>query len=222
MIPFSSLKYVHDEIEEQLYDAFKRVLNSGWFIQGEECKKFEQEYAEYCGSNYAVGCGNGLDSITIALSSFGIGAGDEVIVPAYTFIATAIAVERTGATPVFVDVEKDTSLIDTSLIEKAITSRTKAIIPVHLYGQPVDIQTIQNIADKYNLLVIYDAAQAHGAKYQGKNIGSFGDATCFSFYPGKNLGALGDAGAITTNSEKYKIMAQITNYGSSIRYHHDV
>jgi dTDP-4-amino-4,6-dideoxygalactose transaminase len=221
-VPFSTVKYIHEEHKNELYDAFDRVMKSAWYIRGAECKKFEAEYAEYCEAKHVVGCGNGLDSISIALQAFGIGKGDEVIIPAFTFIATAIAVEHTGATPILVDVEPETTLIDVNLIEKAITPRTKAIVPVHLYGQPVDIESIEAIAKRYNLYVIYDSAQAHGAKYKGKNIGTYGDAVCFSFYPGKNLGALGDAGAISTNSDKSELMSMIGNYGSSVRYHHDV
>lgn len=222
-VSFSTLKILHDELEGEMRHAFEDVYKNGWFIQGKQCELFESEYADYCESKYAIGCGNGLDSITISLMANGIGKGDEVIVPAFTFIATAIAVERAGATPVFVEVEKETSLIDVSKIEGAITERTKAIIPVHLYGQPADMGAIMDIADDHNLKVISDAAQSHGAKYGGKNIGSIGDAVCFSFYPGKNLGALGDGGAITTNIGETSIrMKMITNYGSVVRYHHDI
>ncbi len=221
-VPFSTLEILHKEMEEELKEAFDNVLKKGWFIQGSECGSFEKEFATYSEAKYCVGCGNGLDSIYIALVANGIGQGDEVIVPAFTFIATAIAVARTGATPVFVDVEEGTTLIDVTKIESAITSKTKAIVPVHLYGQPVDINGVMSIAKKYGLKVIFDAAQAHGAKYSGKNIGTIGDATCFSFYPGKNLGALGDGGAITTNNDNYELMKMITNYGSTERYKHDV
>ena len=221
MIPFSTLDYLHESLKDELSDAFNRVLEKGWFISGTECEAFESEYAEYTGAKYAVGCGNGLDSISISLMALGIGKGDEVIVPAFTFIATALAVKRVGATPIFVDVEQDTSLIDVNRIEDVITEKTRAIIPVHLYGQPVNITSIQKIAKKYGLLVVYDAAQAHGAKYNGKGISTYGNSTCYSFYPGKNLGALGDGGAITTNTDIAKTMKMITNYGSSIKYHHD-
>lgn len=222
-IPFSTLKLLHEELEKEIKQAFDDVYENGWFIQGKQCESFESEFADFCGSGYAVGCGNGLDAITISLIANGIGKGDEVIVPAFTFIATAIAVERAGAKPVFVEVEKDTTLIDTSKIEDAITERTKAIIPVHLYGQPANMDEICRIAEDHNLKVISDAAQSHGAIYHGKKIGEFGDTVCFSFYPGKNLGALGDGGAITTNDEELSTkMKMITNYGSIIRYHHDV
>ena len=222
-IPFSSLQYLHEEIRDELNQAFTRVLDKNWFIQGNECDLFEKEYSEYCSADYAVGCGNGLDAIMIALLANGIGPGDEVILPAFTFIATAIAVERTGAKPIFVDVEEKTTQIDTSKIEKAITKETKAIIPVFLYGQCSDMDSIREIAEKYNLKIIIDAAQAHGAEYDGRKLGQLGADVCFSFYPGKNLGALGDGGAIITNDhEKYELMKMITNYGSRIRYHHDV
>ncbi len=222
IIPFSSLQYIHAENKNEIMQAFKKVLENGQFINGSECLNFERNFSKYCETKYAVGCGNGMDSITIALRAFGITCGDEVIVPAYTFIATIEAIERTGAIPVFVDVEEDTSLIDVEKIEERITNKTKAIVPVHLYGQIADMDKILSIAKKYDLKVICDAAQAHGAKYHGKSVGSFGDATCFSFYPGKNLGALGDGGAIVTDSELYKTMKMITNYGSIIKYHHEI
>ena len=222
-IPFSTLRVLHEELDADIRQAFDDVYSNGWFIQGKQCESFEFEYADFCGAKFAIGCGNGLDAITISLIANGIGKGDEVIVPAFTFIATAIAVERAGAKPVFVEVEKETSLIDASRIEDAITERTRAIVPVHLYGQPADMDAICKIAEKHNLKVISDAAQSHGALYRGKKMGAIGDATCFSFYPGKNLGALGDGGAITTNDEDASVrMKMITNYGSVIRYHHDM
>lgn len=221
MIPFSTLDRLHSELSSELKSAFDGVLSRGWFINGCECESFEKEFSQYCGVNYCVGCGNGLDSLTISLMSFGIGPGDEVIVPAFTFIATAIAIEKTGAVPVFVDVESDTSLIDVSQIEKVINSRTKAIIPVYLYGQIANMSHLKEIADNHNLMIIADAAQAHGASYDNKKIGTLANATCFSFYPGKNLGALGDGGAIVTDSNCYQKMKMITNYGSMVRYRHD-
>ncbi len=221
-VPFSTVEFVHADCRKGLTDAFQKVLDSNWFIMGEECKAFEEEYAGYCGVRHAVGCGNGLDSIAIALMAFGIGEGDEVIVPAFTFIATALAVQRTGAKPVFVDVEEGTTLIDVGKIEAAITNRTKAIVPVHLYGQPADMKAIRKIADKYNLKIIADAAQAHGAEIDGKGICAYADATAFSFYPGKNLGALGDAGAaVTDDDECARVMKALTNYGSEKKYVHD-
>lgn len=221
MIPYSTLKYLHEEIKNELNDAFNKVLDSGWFINGKECESFEREFAKYCQTKYAIGCGNGLDALSIALKSLGIKKGDEVIVPGFTFIATALSVVNVGATPVFVDVDADTSLINVNQIEDCITSHTKAIIPVHLYGQPVDIFSVQKIAYEHNLKIIYDAAQAHGAKYNGKSISTYGTATCYSFYPGKNLGALGDGGAITTDDPAYSIMKKLTNYGSEKKYHHE-
>ncbi len=222
-VPFSTLDYFHKELHDELKESFENTLSKGWFIQGTECSSFEREYSEYCGSRYAVGCGNGLDSITIALMANGIGNGDEVILPAFTFIATAIAVERVGAKPVFIDVEKDTTQIDPDKIEHSITVKTKAIIPVFLYGQCSNMAKINKIAKEHNLKVIIDAAQAHGATFCDNKIGKMGDAACFSFYPGKNLGALGDAGAIITNNEEsYNLMKMITNYGSTVKYHHDV
>lgn len=221
-VPFSSVEYVHKDCETELKNAFSRVLESNWFIMGEECQKFEKEFASYCNTKHAVGCGNGMDAITIALQSMGIGEGDEVIVPAFTFIATAIAVQRTGAKPVFVDVDRETTLIDVSKIESAITSRTKAIVPVHLYGQPANLSVISKIAKKHDLKIVADAAQAHGAQYGDKSICEFADITCFSFYPGKNLGALGDAGATVTDNDEYaRIMKALTNYGSEKKYVHD-
>lgn len=221
-VPFSTLTPLHDELHDELSDTFETVLKKGWFIQGKECELFEKEFAEFCSAKHCIGCGNGLDAISIALMANGIGAGDEVIVPAFTFIATALAVERIGAKPVFVDVEKDTTLIDVNKVEEAITEKTKAIVPVHLYGQPVDIDSLLGIARSYNLKIIFDAAQAHGATYKSKNICCYGDASCFSFYPGKNLGALGDGGAVVTNLDNYNEMKMIGNYGAAVRYHHDL
>lgn len=220
-VPFSSLENIHLECKNELISAFNRVLDSNWFIMGNECNNFEKEFANYCEADYAIGCGNGMDSISIALMAMGIGRGDEVIVPGFTFIATALAVQRIGASPIMVDVEEDTTLIDVKRIESAITDRTKAIVPVHLYGQPADMDSINKIAKKNNLKVVSDAAQAHGAKYNGKGLSKYADATCFSFYPGKNLGALGDAGAIVTDDpELAKTMKTITNYGSEKKYVH--
>ena len=221
-IPFSTLNPLHKEIRKELIDAFEKVLDNGQFINGEECALFEKEFAEHNNAKYAVGCGNGLDSISIALLANNIRKNDEVIMPAYTFIATELAIERIGAKPILVDVHSETALIDENKIKDAITEKTKAIVPVHIFGQPVNISAITEIAEEYNLKVIYDAAQAHGAKYKNKMVGSYGNASCFSFYPGKNLGALGDGGAITTNDDNYEIMKKISNYGSSVRYHHDI
>ena len=220
-IPFVSFKPIEKEIDEELRAAFNRVYTRSWYIEGEENKIFERAFAKYCETKYAVGCGNGLDALMLALKALGISQTDEVIVPANTFIATALAVTYAGATPIFVEPDIRTFNIDPSKIEEKITTKTKAIIPVHLYGQPCDMDKIMEIAHKHNLFVIEDCAQAHGATYKGKKVGSFGDIAGFSFYPGKNLGALGDAGAIVTNNRELadKVKA-LSNYGSDYKYHH--
>lgn len=220
-IPFVSFGVMHKEIEPKILEKFKEVYEKNWFIQGEEVQKFEEEYAAYCGVKYCVGCGNGLDALFLPLKAYGIGEGDEVIVPSNTFIATALAVSYTGATPVFVEPKIDTFNINPEEIEKKITNKTKAIMAVHLYGQPAEMEQILEIAKKYDLKVIEDSAQAHGATYKGKRTGSLADAAGFSFYPGKNLGALGDAGAMVTNDKELadKVRA-LGNYGSDYKYHH--
>lgn len=220
-IPFASFEPMHKEIENEMFIKFKDVYNKNYFIQGEEVKKFEEEFAGFCGSQYCIGCGNGLDSLYLILRGYDIGTGDEVIVPSNTYIATALAVSYTGAKPVFVEPDLLTYNINPELIEKEITEKTKAIIAVHLYGQPADISKIRIIAKKYNLKLIEDSAQAHGALYKENKTGNLGDAAGFSFYPGKNLGALGDAGAVVTNDKVLadKIRA-IGNYGSDKKYHH--
>lgn len=220
-VPFVSFEPMHKEIKKEIIIKFKEVYERNWFIQGEEVKKFEREFAEFCGTKYCIGCGNGLDALYLILKAYGIGKGDEVIVPSNTYIATALAVSYAGATPVFVEPNLDTYNINPKLIEKAITNKTKAIIAVHLYGQPVDMDEINIIAQKYNLKVIEDSAQAHGSLYKNKKVGNLGDVSGFSFYPGKNLGALGDAGAVVTNNKDLaeKIRA-IANYGSDKKYHH--
>jgi dTDP-4-amino-4,6-dideoxygalactose transaminase len=198
-----------------------RVLKSGSLILGPECKSFESEFAQFCESRYCVGVGNGLDALSIVLRAYGIGPGDEVIVPSQTFVATWLAVTQVGAKPVEVDVCADTVLIDPAKIEAAITTRTRAIIAVHLFGQTSEMEEILAIARRHGLKVIEDAAQAHGARYKGARAGSIGDAATFSFYPTKNLGAYGDGGAITTNDAKLSSRASILrNYGSSQKYHH--
>lgn len=220
-IPFVSFEVMHKEIESKILEKFKEVYEKNWFIQGEEVQKFEEEYAAYCGVKYCVGCGNGLDALFLPLKAYGIGEGDEVIVPSNTFIATALAVSYTGATPVFVEPKINTFNINPEEIEKKITNKTKAIMAVHLYGQPAEMEQILEIAKKYDLKVIEDSAQAHGATYKGKRTGSLADAAGFSFYPGKNLGALGDAGAMVTNDKELadKVRA-LGNYGSDYKYHH--
>lgn len=223
-IPFLDLGKTYKELKTELDSAFQRVMNSGWYIQGEELDAFEAEFAEYCSAKFCVGVGNGLDALHLILRAYGIGPGDEVIVPSHTFVATWLAVTHAGAQPVPVEIPDDgTYTISPALIEAAITSRTKAIIPVHLYGRPADMTPITLIGAKHGLKVIEDAAQAHGALYQGRRIGSLGDAAAFSFYPGKNLGALGDGGAITTDdSELATKLRSLRNYGSSTKYVHDM
>lgn len=220
-VPFVSFEPMHREIEKEILEKFEEVYKKNWFVQGEEVENFEKEFAEFCEAKYCIGCGNGLDALYLILRGYDIGAGDEVIVPSNTFIATALAVSYTAAKPIFVEPDLLTYNINTSLIEAAITKNTKAIIAVHLYGQPADMDKINQIARKYNLKVIEDAAQAHGSLYKGKRVGSLGDAAGFSFYPGKNLGALGDGGAVVTNDKNIadKIRA-IANYGSNQKYHH--
>lgn len=219
-IPFVCFNYMHDEIKDELFNKFREVYESQYFIMGKQLDNFEKEYAAYCDRKYCIGCGNGLDAIYLMLKAYGIGEGDEVIVPSNTYIATALAVSYTGAKPVFVEPTLESYNINVDLIEKAITDKTKAIIVVHLYGQVVKMDEITAIAKKYNLKVFEDAAQSHGALYKGKKVGALGDAAAFSFYPGKNLGALGDAGAVVTDDKEIadKIKA-LSNYGSDYKYH---
>jgi dTDP-4-amino-4,6-dideoxygalactose transaminase len=219
MVPFLDLGAAYRELKAEIDEAVSRSLNSGWYILGPEVEAFESAYAEYCGAKYAIGVANGLDALHLALRAMDIGPGDEVIVPSNTYIATWLAVSQCGATPVPVEPVETTYNINPALIEAAITPRTKAIIPVHLYGQPADMDEILAIARKHGLRVLEDGAQAHGARYKGKRLGGHGDAVAWSFYPGKNLGALGDGGAITTNdpalAERLKMLR---NYGSKVKY----
>jgi dTDP-4-amino-4,6-dideoxygalactose transaminase len=220
-VPFVSFLPMEHELDKELRAAFERVYTNSWYIEGNEDKNFEETFARYCNVNYCVGVGNGLDALMLALKALGIGVGDEVIVPSNTFIATALAVAYVGADIVFVEPDIRTFNIDPNKIEEKITPKTKAIMPVHLYGQPCDMDPIMEIAKKYGLYVVEDCAQAHGATYKGKKIGAFGDAAGFSFYPGKNLGALGDAGAtISNNEEIIKKVRALGNYGSDYKYHH--
>jgi len=222
-IPFLDLKQPYLELKEELDCAYQRVMDSGWFIHGAELKAFESEFADYCNVKYCIGVGNGLDALHLILRAMDIGEGDEVIVPSNTFIATWLAVSYAGATPVPVEPDEATYNIDPSKIEAAITGKTKAIMPVHLYGQPAEMDPILEIASRYRLKVIEDAAQAHGARYKGKKTGGLGDAAGFSFYPGKNLGAFGDGGAVTTNdSTLAERVRRLSNYGSHVKYAHDV
>ena len=193
-IPYLNFEPMHSEIRTEILDAFKKIYDRNWFILGQSLNAFEQEFAKYCDTNYCIGCGNGLDALSIILRGYDIGEGDEVIVPSNTYIATALAVSYVGASVVFVEPDIKTFNIDVNKIEEAITKKTKAIIAVHLYGRPAETDKIKVLCEKYNLKLIEDAAQAHGAMYNGKKAGSLGDAAGFSFYPGKNLGALGDGG----------------------------
>lgn len=220
-IPFVTFIPMEKELDKELHDAFDRVLSSSWYIDGKEDASFERAFADYCGTRYCIGVGNGLDALVLSLNALGIGAGDEVIVPSNTFIATALAVTYVGATPVFVDPCLSTYNLDPDKITDKISLRTKAIIPVHLYGQACDMDPVMDIASAHGLKVIEDCAQAHGATYKGRNVGTFGDAACFSFYPGKNLGALGDAGAVVTDDESLALKIRaLGNYGSDYKYHH--
>ncbi len=221
MIPFVSFKQIEKELNNELHAAFERVYETSWYISGEEGKRFEQAFAAFCGTRYCVGCGNGLDALTLSLRALGVGKGDEILVPSNTYIATALAVTYVGAKPVFVEPDIRTYNIDVNRIEEQITPRTKGIIPVHLYGQPAEMKRIMSIARKNGLMVIEDCAQAHGAAYHGQTVGSFGDVSGFSFYPGKNLGALGDGGAVVTNDEETAMKVRaLGNYGSDYKYHH--
>ena len=221
-IPFLDLRASYLELQPQIDEAISRVTNSGWYVLGEEVEAFEEEWARYCEARYAIGVANGLDALQLSLKALGVGPGDEVIVPSNTYIATWLAISHCGATPVPVEPEPRTYNINPNFIEQAITPATRAIIPVHLYGQPADLDPILTIAHKHGLCVLEDAAQAHGARYKDKKIGQHGDLVAWSFYPGKNLGALGDAGAITTNDLTLanKISA-LRNYGAANKYEND-
>lgn len=220
-VPFATFLPMERELEEEIRAAFERVYRRSWYVGGEENREFEKRFAAYCGAEYCIGTGNGLDALTLILKAMGIGAGDEVIVPSNTFIASALAISRTGAKPVFVEPKMETFNIDPEKIKEAISERTKAVMPVHLYGQACDMDPILEMAGKNELKVVEDCAQAHGATYKGRRVGSFGNAAGFSFYPGKNLGALGDGGAVITNDRKLaeKIRA-LGNYGADQKYHH--
>jgi dTDP-4-amino-4,6-dideoxygalactose transaminase len=222
-VPFLNLGLSHNELEAELNEAFHRVLASNSFIMGPELEAFEFEFAEYCEVSHCIGVGNGLEALHLTMLAYGIGPGCEVIVPANTFIATWLAVSQTGAIPVPIEPLESTHNIDPKKVEAAITNRTRAIIPVHLYGQPADMDSINQIASRYDLTVIEDAAQAQGALYRGKKTGSLSHAAATSFYPGKNLGCLGDGGAVLTNDPNIaKKVRQLRNYGSSIKYFHEV
>jgi dTDP-4-amino-4,6-dideoxygalactose transaminase len=222
-VPFLDLKAGYLELQADIDAAIRRVLESGWYILGEEVDAFEHEFAAYCEAKHSVGVANGLDALHLALLAFEVGAGDEVIVPSNTYIATWLAVSQCGATPIPVEPDAATYNLDPGRIEAAITPRTKAILPVHLYGQPADMDPILAIARKHGLKVLEDGAQAHGACYKGKRIGAHGNVVAWSFYPGKNLGAFGDGGAITTDdAEIAERIRVLRNYGSRVKYVNDV
>jgi dTDP-3-amino-3,4,6-trideoxy-alpha-D-glucose transaminase len=222
MIPFLELKSGYLELEDELLHATRRVLSSGWYLLGSELKAFEREWAEYCGASHAVGVGNGLDALVLALRALDVGPGDEVIVPANTFIATWLAVSQVDATIVPIEPAARTWNVQAEAIERALTPRTKAIIPVHLFGQACEIDSIVELAKDAQVAVIEDAAQAHGATRLGRRLGSHGDAVCWSFYPGKNLGAYGDGGAVTTNrADIADRIRLLSNYGSKVKYQNE-
>lgn len=222
MIEFLNLKRVNAPHDAAIREAIGRVIDSGWYVLGEETEAFEREFAAYCGVKHCIGVANGLDALHLVLRAYGIGPGDEVIVPSNTFIATWLAVSQAGAVPVPVEPDARTYNLDPALVEAAVTPRTRAIMPVHLYGQPADMDPINDIARRHGLKVVEDAAQAHGARYKGRRTGGLGDAAGFSFYPGKNLGALGDGGAITTNDDELAAtLRKLRNYGSSVKYRHE-
>jgi dTDP-4-amino-4,6-dideoxygalactose transaminase len=221
--PFIDLRRQHAEIEQEIAQAIHRVQKSGTFVLGKEVEGFEREFSRYVGAKYGAGVNSGSDALFLTLKALGIGANSEVITVSHTFVSTVDSIVRCGAKPVFADVEPDTYCINTAKIEQKITERTKAILPVHLYGHPADLDHILKIARQYDLSVVEDACQAHGTEYKGKKVGSFGNAGCFSFYPAKNLGAYGDSGMVTTNdrslAERVKLLR---NYGQSSKYYHDL
>ncbi len=220
MIKFLDLGKVNNRYREEIDERIAKILDNGWYLQGKENEIFTQNLANFCGAKYCVGAANGLDALNLIIKGYGFGAGDEIIVPANTYIASILAISENGCTPVLVEPDINTYNINSDLIEEKITDKTKAIMVVHLYGQAVQMNKIWELAKKYNLKIIEDSAQAHGAIYNNKKTGNLGDASGFSFYPGKNLGCLGDGGAVTTNDEElYKKVKYIANYGSDKKYH---
>ena len=218
-VPFLDLQVAHEELGAELGEAVTRVVESGWYLLGPELERFEREYADYCGTRHCVGVASGLSAIELTLRAAGIGPGDEVIVPAYTWVATWLAVTMVGAQPVGVDVKESTYNIDSDAVRAAITPRTAAVVPVHLRGEPADMDEIDAITRSHGLFVVEDAAQAHGARHRGRRAGSLGDAAAFSFYPAKNLGALGDGGAVTTDDDELAARLRLLrNYGMRDRY----
>ncbi|MGB8981392.1 MAG: DegT/DnrJ/EryC1/StrS family aminotransferase [Anaerolineales bacterium] len=222
-IPFLNMKAPYQELQAELDEAYHRVMASGWYVLGQEVESFEQDFAAYCGVRHCIGVGNGLEALHLILRAYEIGPGDEVIVPANTYIATWLAVSYSGALPVPVEPDERTYNLDSARIEAALTPKTRAILAVHLYGQPAAMDAINALARRYSLKVIEDAAQAHGARQHTKRTGSLGDAAGWSFYPGKNLGALGDAGAVTTEDDDLANKVRLLrNYGSTVKYHNAV
>lgn len=219
MIKFLDLHKINERFRDEIDSRIKQVLDSGWYLLGNQDKEFEKNFAQYCGVKHCIGCANGLDALNLIIRAYGFGAGDEIIVPANTYIASILAISENGCTPVLVEPDINTYNINPDLIEEKITNKTKAILIVHLYGQAVQMEKIWALAKKYDLKIIEDSAQAHGAFYQGKRVGNLGDASGFSFYPGKNLGCMGDGGAVTTNDDELasKLRA-IANYGSHKKY----
>lgn len=221
MIKFLDLEKINNRFRKEMNARIQDILDSGWYLSGKWNDEFAKHFAKFCGTKHAIGVANGLDAINLIIRGYGFGHGDEIIVPANTYIATILAISENGCTPVLVEPDINTYNIDPEKIEEKITPNTKAIIVVHLYGQAVQMKKIWELAKKYNLKVIEDAAQAHGAIYEGRRVGNLGDAAAFSFYPGKNLGALGDAGGVTTNdTELFEKIKAIANYGSDRKYHH--
>ena len=221
MLKFLDLEKVNNRFRAEIDSRIKDILDKGWYLQGVENEEFEKSFSHFCGTKFALGVANGLDALRLIIRAHGFGKGDEIIVPANTYIATILAITDNGCTPVLVEPDINTYNINPDLIEAKITPNTKAIMVVHLYGQAVQMQKIWELAKKYNLKVFEDAAQAHGALYQGKRTGNLSDAAAFSFYPGKNLGCMGDGGAVTTNDEEiYKKVKALANYGSDRKYHH--
>ena len=221
MIKFLDLEKINNRFRSEIDERIRNILDVGWYLQGKENENFAANFAKYCCVKYCLGVGNGLDALTLIINGYGFGEGDEIIVPANTYIATILAITHNGCTPVLVEPSIENYNINPDLIEEKITSKTKAIMVVHLYGQAVQMDKIWALAKKYNLKIIEDAAQAHGAIYNKKKVGNLGDAAAFSFYPGKNLGCIGDGGCITTNDEElYNKIKALANYGSDRKYHH--
>lgn len=221
MIPLVDLKLENQEVGEEIRAAFRRVQEQGWYVLGDELRKFEDDYARYTGTTCCIGVNSGSDALILALKAMGIGQGDEVILPSHTFIATADAVVRNGAVPVFADIDPRTYCLDPASVAEMITPRTRALIPVHLYGHPADMAPLQELAERHALTIIEDACQAHGSEYRSKKAGGIGALGCFSFYPGKNLGAYGDAGCIVTSDKEIdQRIRMLRNYGQRKKYEH--